>query len=109
MEHPLPDVLLRFLLGTASNLENRQVVRHLLARCPSCAATLRQIRHEPLWEPPPVPDAYDSAFDRAATFLQELARKTDPPPYLALVDAEEGRRPSSVTSGKAARRRCVFG
>lgn len=53
MEHPSPDVLHRFVLGTASRLENRLVVRHLLARCPVCLAALRQVTQEPCLFPPP--------------------------------------------------------
>jgi anti-sigma factor RsiW len=102
MEHPSPDLLLRFLLGTTSRPENRQVVRHLLARCPTCAATLRQLRREPPLSPPPSPEGYDPAFDRAAVFVRELLQKSPP----AAVD---DRLPGSGASGNAARRRWLFG
>ncbi len=42
MEHPSQDALLRFVLGAASRQENRLIVRHLLARCPACAAAVRE-------------------------------------------------------------------
>src|SRR5262245_59470503 len=68
MEHPADDVLLRFLLGAASRQENRAVVTHLLARCPRCAAALRQMKL-----PPVDPAAYDEALDRfAAEFRKPL-------------------------------------
>ena len=102
MEHPPPDLLLRFLLGSTSRPENRQVVRHLLARCPSCAATLRQLRREPSLSPPPSPEAYDPALARAAAFLRELCQKKPPA-------AEADRRRSSAASANAARRRWLFG
>jgi len=41
MPHVSFTVLQRFAAGTASREENRQVVRHLLARCESCAAVIR--------------------------------------------------------------------
>lgn len=78
MEHPAEDVLLRFFLGTTSRQENRQIVKHLLARCPVCAAALRSVK------PGPVdPSAYDEALDRFAVKLRELARETNPPPWRA--------------------------
>jgi len=83
MEHPGDDVLLRFLLGATSRLENRQVVRHLLTQCPSCAAALRKMRKEPPLAPPLSPDAYDAALDRVAARLHELTsppKPTPPPP-----------------------------
>jgi hypothetical protein len=109
MEHPPPDVLLRFLLGTTSPAENRQVVTHLLARCPACATTLRRLRHEPPWVPPADPDAYDSAFDRATTFLRALTRKTVPPRRLVLVVAEDAPPQDSAASASTARRPWLFG
>lgn len=102
MEHPTPDVLLRFLLGAASRPESRQVVRHLLARCSSCAAALRELRSEPPLGPPPGPEVYDPAFDRAAAFLRKLSQNGRPA-------AEAGRRPDTGASGNAARRRWRFG
>jgi len=80
MENPTEDVLLRFVLGATDRQENRQVVRHLLARCPTCAAALRSIRREPPLCPPPDPGAYDQAFDRVAAMLLELAGPAKPPP-----------------------------
>ncbi len=90
MEHPADDVLLRFLLGATDRQENRQVVRHLLARCPRCAAALRRMRKEPTLDPPLSPDAYDAALDRAAARLR--AR-------------EDGRRHVSAASGNVTPRR----
>jgi anti-sigma factor RsiW len=109
MEHPSQEVLLRFILGAASRQESRQVVRHLLARCPACAAAFREIRREPPLAPPPRPEAYDQAFTRAAAFLRALARKENPPPRLELDAAEADRRPGSATTAKAVRRPWLFG
>jgi hypothetical protein len=41
MDHPKPAVLRRFLHGTTSKSENREVVRHLLRRCEACSTALR--------------------------------------------------------------------
>ena len=101
MQHLPEEVLLRFVLGATSRQENRLVVRHLLARCPTCAATLRKLRQEPPWSPPPDPEAYDPAFDRLAALLRKLADADE--------SAEAGLLQSSVTSGNAARRRWLFG
>lgn len=65
MEHPADDVLRRFLRATTTREENRQVVTHLLARCPSCVAALRTIKRE---KPPPV--AYDQALAQLAMRLR---------------------------------------
>jgi hypothetical protein len=108
MEHPPEDVLLRFILGAASRQENRQVVRHLLARCPSCASALRTLKRKP----PPDPDAYDQALVRLAAKLQELTRRATPPRRPDPVNAkreEDDPLESSLTSGNAARRPFVFG
>jgi len=43
VEHPSEDALLRFLFGATSPLDNRWIVRHLLARCPFCAQALRRL------------------------------------------------------------------
>lgn len=77
MEHPPEHVLLRFTLGATSRQENRQLVRHLLARCP---AALRKMWTEPPAAPPISPDAYDQALDRCAEKLRKLLRPKPPPP-----------------------------
>jgi hypothetical protein len=81
MEHPADDVLFRFLLGTSSPEENRQVVRHLLARCQVCAETLRKMKREP----PVEPDAYDEALDRCTARLRKCAGAPKPAPRQARV------------------------
>jgi hypothetical protein len=43
--HLEPGELERFLRGELGRAETRRVVRHLLTRCPQCAAVVR-----PLWE-----------------------------------------------------------
>jgi anti-sigma factor RsiW len=113
MEHPTEDVLLRFVLCASTRQENRLVVRHLLARCPTCAATLRQLRNEPPCQPPR-PEEYDAAFARAVASLRELSRtKAHPPhrPRPANIDesGEVGRRPGFLSTGSAAPRRFGFG
>ena len=40
--HPASDVLWRFAHGTVSREERKEVVAHLLRRCTSCAATIRE-------------------------------------------------------------------
>jgi len=94
MQHPSQEVLLRFALGLASRAENRQVVRHFLARCSSCAATVRQLLREP---PPQSLADYDPSFEKVTAFLEKLC------------DAEEDLLQGSATSGSTARRRSVFG
>lgn len=80
MEHPTEDVLLRFTLCAASRQENRQVVRHLLSRCPSCAETVRKLREEPPPDPPISPDAYNPALDRLIARERELTAAPHPAP-----------------------------
>jgi hypothetical protein len=110
MEHPPEDTLLRFLLTATTRQENRQIVRHLLARCPSCAAALRRMWKQPPADPPLAQDAYDAALDRFAARLRELARPPHPaPPLLSVLrnqestpNAGEGdRRLASAASGNA--------
>lgn len=79
MDHPAEDVLVRLLLGLTSRQESRQVVRHLLARCPTCAAALRTMKPEP----PVDPGAYDETLDRFATRLRALAEEAKPGPRRA--------------------------
>ena len=50
MTHIPEATLKRFTEGTASQEENRQVVCHLLARCPACAATIRSFLRPPVSE-----------------------------------------------------------
>ena len=49
------------------------VVRHLLARCPVCAAAWKELRREPWSSPPADPDAYEPAFERAALLAETAA------------------------------------
>ncbi len=76
MEHPAEDALLRFLVGASSRQENRQIVRHLLSRCPTCAQALRRLRPDP----PVDPGAYDQALDRLAECLSANGRNFAAPP-----------------------------
>lgn len=71
MDHPTDNVLLRFLLGEPSRQESRQVVRHLLSRCPDCAAALKTLSQQPPLGPPPSPIDYQEALDRFAARLRE--------------------------------------
>jgi len=57
--HPLPETLERFATGMASRAECREVVAHLLKRCPACAASCRK-RFDPVVAPEP----YDEVLDR---------------------------------------------
>jgi len=49
----------RFVAGTASRSECREIVRHLLAGCPPCATRLRSV-----FQPPVETGAYDDALAR---------------------------------------------
>lgn len=53
------------------------VVRHLLARCPICAAACRQLLRGPSSSPPADPDAYEPAFERAAALLKKSSQGAD--------------------------------
>jgi len=55
-------VIKRFVAGTASRCERREIVRHLLAECGTCAASLRSA-----WRPPIEEKAYDGALARRAS------------------------------------------
>ncbi|HYU34082.1 MAG TPA: hypothetical protein VEW48_18155 [Thermoanaerobaculia bacterium] len=65
-------ILNRFVAGTASGRERRQVVRHLVAGCGPCAAAFRSA-----FRPAIEAGAYDGALARMATWTRdhELARK----------------------------------
>jgi hypothetical protein len=67
MDHPSDKLLRRFLFASTTPQENQQIVRHLLARCPACAETLRKL------QVPPPPAAYDRVLDRFASRLLEEA------------------------------------
>jgi hypothetical protein len=70
LEHPSADLLARFLGCRATATENRQVVRHLLTRCPECAAQLQQLKLTPRRFPD---QAYDEAYDRFMVKAQRLS------------------------------------
>lgn len=113
MEHPTQEVLLSFLLGASTRAERRLVVKHLLARCLTCAATLRELRNEPPCQPPR-PEEYDAAFARAVGSLREVIGTTAhlprrPVPAQDAENAEDDRRPGFLSTGSAAPRRFGFG
>ncbi len=81
--HPSTTSLERFMSGDLSPIENRDIVRHLVAGCSSCTEETTR-----LWDvvitgrsaPVPPPEAYERAFDRArekaaATYSQLLREK----------------------------------
>jgi tetratricopeptide (TPR) repeat protein len=86
--HPEPEVLERFVAGELPEAETREVLRHLLTRCPSC-----RLATAPLWdteggEPrlrgfrvaPPLPREPDlPAPDEAPMSVVEAARKPGKP------------------------------
>lgn len=43
--HPSPDLLKRFVCGSADAAECRRIVRHLLSGCPSCQEVTRELLH----------------------------------------------------------------
>jgi tetratricopeptide (TPR) repeat protein len=57
--HPSDDILRRFVSGTASRSEGRQVTLHLLPGCHACAQRMRE-----LLVPKIPPDSYDAVFTR---------------------------------------------
>jgi hypothetical protein len=72
-EHMTPELLDRFAAGSATPREGRAVVRHLLARCPSCSRHLG--RFVPLERPLEREDAYDQAFDRSLDRVLETLER----------------------------------
>lgn len=42
-EHPDPRLLERFMRAEAGGMERRNVVRHLLARCPRCVSVTQRL------------------------------------------------------------------
>ena len=60
------EVLHRFAEGTASASECRQVVRHFLTGCRSCAAVVRSAFRPAIEE-----GAYDGALARLATWVRD--------------------------------------
>lgn len=61
------DILKRFATGTASRRECREVVRHLLARCGTCAGRLRSVVQPPIEE-----GVYDDALARMNAMAARL-------------------------------------
>jgi len=61
------EVLHRFATGTASRRECREVVRHLLARCGTCAGRLRSVVQPPIEE-----GVYDDALARMNAMARGL-------------------------------------
>jgi hypothetical protein len=59
-------ILHRFVAGTASGRERRQVVRHLLAGCGPCAAAVRSAFRPAMEE-----GAYDGALARLVTWARD--------------------------------------
>lgn len=60
MTHIPEAILRRFAEDTASREENRRVVRHLLTRCPACAASIRSFLRPSVTE-----ESYDELITRA--------------------------------------------
>lgn len=60
------EILHRFVAGTASASERRQVVRHLLAGCGPCAAAARSAFRPAIEE-----GAYDGALARMITWARD--------------------------------------
>lgn len=65
MSHQISEFeLARFARGVASPAENRRIVAHLLAGCPSCGARIRSFLSRPA--PPGAYDAVLNALERRA-------------------------------------------
>jgi hypothetical protein len=69
------EILHRFAEGTTSGSERRQVVRHLLAGCGPCAASLRSA-----FRPAIEAGAYDGVLSRFTTWARDrqLAEAANP-------------------------------
>jgi len=87
--HPQDDILRRFVAGTASRDEGRQVGLHLLHGCQSCGNRIQELLH------PEIPaGAYDVALDRVEAALMPGAAvvpasaKTAATALLAELDAQ---------------------
>jgi hypothetical protein len=63
VDHPPQPTLQRFASGTASQMESRTVVAHLLKRCAACARELRSFMEPGLVNGRDYDDALDR-FDR---------------------------------------------
>jgi hypothetical protein len=57
--HIPPEMLERFIEGTAARSENRQIVAHLLRGCDACAA-----RSVAIYRPAVTEETYDAVLDR---------------------------------------------
>ena len=64
------EILERFAAGTASRSECRAVVRHLLARCGTCAGRLRSMTARPSID--------EGAYDGALARLNAMAARLPP-------------------------------
>jgi hypothetical protein len=71
MPHPSPETLVRFARGIATPGEGREVVIHLLRRCPICSAIISAMVG-PLLDP----DIYEPVFEKASARACSAPRRT---------------------------------
>ncbi len=74
LEHPTPFDLEAFLEGRLPQEKTRQVVRHLVRGCLSCAAQLRSGRYRLVLRSTPLPAAKDAAYSQRLKHSDRLAR-----------------------------------
>jgi hypothetical protein len=79
MEHHSlqPEALRRFLLGTASPQEKREIARHLLAGCQPCRQFLRRSLAPLPATVPLIGVSYDSVFERVEGAIARISEETD--------------------------------
>ncbi len=68
MSCPDPNAMDRFVAGTASRSECREIVRHFLVRCAPCAALFKSA-----FQPPVEAGAYDAPLARLIDALPARA------------------------------------
>ena len=69
MDHPSPETLVRFAMGTSHRAETRKVVLHLLRGCRACAVLVAGQVSIPVAE-----DVYEPIFRRAIEQAGERGR-----------------------------------
>ncbi|HKV11631.1 MAG TPA: hypothetical protein VJ725_26030 [Thermoanaerobaculia bacterium] len=82
MEHPSEETLKRFVAGTASREESRDVVAHLVKGCRSCAAILRSLMKPAATSPKTYGEVLDRFGERLGDLREEAERRPAPRPRL---------------------------
>lgn len=101
--HSVPDqALRRFLLGTASHQEKREIARHLLAGCQSCRQFLRRSLAPLPATIPLIGVSYDSVFERVEGTIARITEELDEVSRLLFdISAHPGPRQALMVSHHA--------